>query len=140
MFIVLLGPPGAGKGTQAQLICKQLGIPQGEAANYIRQYLARFPELKLFMDKAKDEARTQETNEAGEVTEGTIGNVVAVIDGVWTTPPREAGLLGGVFREALIRKCALVERPLPLAAFKAATQLFLINSVRGWCRLAVHMA
>ena len=38
-------------------LAKQLGIPQGEAAHYIKQYLARFPELKIFMDKAKDEAR-----------------------------------------------------------------------------------
>ena len=38
-------------------LAKQLGIPQGEAATYIKQYLARFPELKIFMDKAKDEAR-----------------------------------------------------------------------------------
>lgn len=39
-------------------LAKQLGIPQGEAAQYIKQYLARFPELKDFMEKAKAEART----------------------------------------------------------------------------------
>lgn len=38
-------------------LAKQLGIPQGEAANYIKQYLARFPELKKFMDDAKEFAR-----------------------------------------------------------------------------------
>ncbi len=38
-------------------LAKQLGIPQAEAANYIKQYLARFPELKNFMDRAKEEAR-----------------------------------------------------------------------------------
>lgn len=38
-------------------LAKQLGIPQGEAANYIKQYLARFPELKIFMDGQKEFAR-----------------------------------------------------------------------------------
>ena len=38
-------------------LAKQLGIPQAEAANYIKQYLARFPELKKFMDDAREFAR-----------------------------------------------------------------------------------
>ena len=38
-------------------LAKQLGIPQSEAANYIKQYLARFPELKNYMDSAKEFAR-----------------------------------------------------------------------------------
>jgi len=28
MRLILLGAPGAGKGTQAQFICQQFGIPQ----------------------------------------------------------------------------------------------------------------
>ena len=35
-------------------LAKQLGIPQGEAAAYIKQYMARFPELKKYMDDAKE--------------------------------------------------------------------------------------
>jgi DNA polymerase-1 len=38
-------------------LAHQLGIPQGEAANYIKQYLARFPELKIFMDGQKEFAK-----------------------------------------------------------------------------------
>lgn len=38
-------------------LAKQLGISNQEASDYIRQYLARFPELKKFMDDAKEYAR-----------------------------------------------------------------------------------
>ena len=38
-------------------LAKQLGISNQEASEYIKQYLARFPELKKFMDDAKEYAR-----------------------------------------------------------------------------------
>ena len=38
-------------------LAKQLGISNAEATEYIKKYLARFPELKTFMDSAKEFAR-----------------------------------------------------------------------------------
>jgi DNA polymerase-1 len=38
-------------------LARQLGIPQAEAAAYIKAYLGRFPELKKYMDEMKDFAR-----------------------------------------------------------------------------------
>jgi para-aminobenzoate synthetase / 4-amino-4-deoxychorismate lyase len=71
-------------------------------------------------------------NERGEVTEATIANVVAEIDGVRYTPPLSCGLLGGTFRGELLGSGQIRERVLMRADVSRALRLWLINSVREW--------
>lgn len=71
-------------------------------------------------------------NEDGEVTEFTIGNVVAEIDGVKCTPPVHCGLLAGVLRAELLEQGEVRERVLTRGMVARAPRLWLINSLRGW--------
>jgi para-aminobenzoate synthetase / 4-amino-4-deoxychorismate lyase len=69
-----------------------------------------------------------------EVTESTVANVAAQIDGRWWTPPLDAGLLPGIGRAAALAEGALRERPITLEEIGAAQEIALVSSVRGWRR------
>ena len=45
--MILLGPPGAGKGTQARQIVERYGIPQISTGDLLREHVARGTELGL---------------------------------------------------------------------------------------------
>ena len=45
MNLILLGAPGAGKGTQAELLCQQLEIPSISTGNMLREAMANGSEL-----------------------------------------------------------------------------------------------
>ena len=57
MNLILLGAPGAGKGTQAAVISERLNIPQISTGNIIREALRSGTEMglkaKSFMDAGK---------------------------------------------------------------------------------------
>ncbi len=71
-------------------------------------------------------------NRRGEVTESTVGNVVAEIDGVRWTPPLRCGLLAGTFRAEQLDAGTIQERVLTRADVETAARLWIINSVREW--------
>jgi para-aminobenzoate synthetase / 4-amino-4-deoxychorismate lyase len=71
-------------------------------------------------------------NDRGEVTESTIANLAVRLDGVWVTPPVDAGLLPGTYRNVLLREGRLTERAVTVDELRGARELALVSSVRGW--------
>ena len=55
MRVVLLGPPGAGKGTQAPLLAEKLGVPMAASGDLFRDHRRRDTELgrmaRTYMDR-----------------------------------------------------------------------------------------
>jgi para-aminobenzoate synthetase / 4-amino-4-deoxychorismate lyase len=93
---------------------------------------------RVHYDRARDSASPGAdevllTNERGELTEGTRTNLfVQMGSGEWLTPPREAGLLAGVFREHLLRTGRVSEATLYPRDLARAHRVRLGNALRGW--------
>jgi para-aminobenzoate synthetase/4-amino-4-deoxychorismate lyase len=76
-------------------------------------------------------------NERGELTECSVGNLVLEIGGQRFTPPRDCGLLAGIYREDLLGQGLISERVLYPADLASATRVWLINSLREWIELTL---
>ena len=71
-------------------------------------------------------------NARGELTEGTVANVVVEIDGVLVTPPVGCGLLPGVFRQELLTDGVVRERVVRVSELVRVSRIWLVNSLREW--------
>lgn len=101
--VVLLGPPGAGKGTQAQVLCERLSVCAISTGDMLREAVAAGNELGQ---------RVQEVvNAGGLVDDATMADVVRdrlakpdarggfLLDGYPRTLP-QAETLAGILRDA----------------------------------------
>ena len=70
-------------------------------------------------------------NADGEVTETTIANVVVRLGESLYTPPVACGLLEGTMRRRMLESGQLRERRIRLDELAAASEILLLNSVRG---------
>ncbi len=96
MIIVLLGPPGAGKGTQGDLLAQKLGIPKIATGDVLRSAVREGTPMgkaaKAAMDRGDlvpDEVILGIMKEALGAPSAVNG---AILDGVVRTEPQAAGL------------------------------------------------
>lgn len=107
MNVVLLGPPGSGKGTQAQYIVDEFGIPQISTGDMLRAAVAAGTELGLAAKKVMDAGDLVSddiilglVNERVRLPDCTRG---ALFDGFPRTLPQAEGMVAiGVPVDAVV--------------------------------------
>jgi adenylate kinase len=96
LYIVLLGGPGAGKGTQAETLVRVLGIPQVSTGDLFREHLRNETELgrlaKTYIDRGElvpDQVTVDMVRERFSRPDCAEG---ALLDGFPRTIPQAEGL------------------------------------------------
>ena len=82
MRLILLGPPGAGKGTQAQRLVEKFGIPQLATGDMLRAAVAAGTPIGL---------EAKETMEAGRLVSDDL--VVRIVDARTDEPDAAKGFI-----------------------------------------------
>ncbi|MEO5902939.1 MAG: adenylate kinase [Gemmatimonadaceae bacterium] len=96
MIVVLLGPPGAGKGTQGEIIAERLGIPKIATGDVLRAAVRDGTEqglaAKAFMDRGDLVPDSVILGIMKEVLSSPAAAKGAILDGVVRTVPQAEGL------------------------------------------------
>ena len=97
MIIVLLGPPGAGKGTQGERIAQRLGIPKIATGDVLREAIRNGTEqglaAKAYMDRGDLVPDAVILGIMKDVLSSPATAKGAILDGVVRTVPQAEGLM-----------------------------------------------
>jgi adenylate kinase len=135
-YVVLLGPPGAGKGTQAQLISKELALPHVSSGDLFREHLKAQTDLgrlaKGYMDRGElvpDDVTIAMVRERLSQPDCAGG---ALLDGFPRTPPQA---------EALARMLADFHGKVDVVPYIKVPEEILVERLSGrWtCRAEGHV-
>lgn len=85
MFVILLGPPGAGKGTQARLVADRIGVPTVSTGELFREEMAAASELGQYVGTFINEGKLVPDSTTLEVLQHRLdradARAGAVLDG-----------------------------------------------------------
>ena len=98
MRVILLGGPGAGKGTQAQYICQELAIPQISTGDMLRAAVKSGSELGL---------QVKQVMESGSLVSDEI--IIALVKERMTQPDCAQGALFDGFPRTIPQAQALLD-------------------------------
>ena len=97
MIIVLLGPPGAGKGTQGERLAEQLGIPKLATGDVLRAAVREGTPLGLAAKAAMDRGDLVPDDVILGIMKEALASPTAakgvILDGVVRTTPQAEGCL-----------------------------------------------
>ena len=101
--IVLLGPPGAGKGTQGQVLCQRLGVPAISTGDMLREAVADGSELGNKVQGIMNSGALVDDATMADVVRDRLAKPDAgrgyLLDGYPRTLP-QAETLAGILRDA----------------------------------------
>ena len=125
MRLLMMGPPGSGKGTQAALVARQLGVPAISTGGIFRSYVQRHTELGQAVDLimrsgglVPDDITIRVVAERLGVSEGTVFRVAkqfvesggrvdeVVMRKERLTPPVEPKVTGDVEARIIALACS----------------------------------
>ncbi len=96
MIIVLLGPPGAGKGTQGERIAERLGIPKIATGDVLREAIRNGTEQGLAAKSCMDRGELVPDSVILGIMKDALSSPAAakgaILDGVVRTVPQAEGL------------------------------------------------
>ncbi len=105
MKIILLGPPGAGKGTQAETLCEAFNIPHISTGNMLREAVDEETELGLEAKALMD---------AGILVSDEV--IVGLVEDRISKGDCKNGFLFDGFPRTIPQAQALVDRDIPIDA------------------------
>lgn len=84
-IVILLGPPGSGKGTQAEIIKRKFGFTKLSTGDLLRDQITRKTELGLQVKEIMDKGGLVSDEIVGQIVKNVIkdqqGNIGLILDG-----------------------------------------------------------